>query len=65
MLYIIILLVCVLLRIRSGFAVALFVSCNAISTALQNTILKYTYGTVDLIDIIFALLKLFDVPTRP
>ncbi|XP_025425478.1 endoplasmic reticulum metallopeptidase 1-like isoform X2 [Sipha flava] len=44
MLYIIILLVCVLLRIRSGFAVALFVSCNAISTALQNTILKYTYG---------------------
>lgn len=56
MLYIIILLVCVLLRIRSGFAVALFVSCNAISTVLQNTILKYTYGTVNLIYIIFLLL---------
>jgi len=44
-LFIIILLVCVLLRIRSGFAVALFVTCNSISTMLQNTLLKNNYGS--------------------
>lgn len=45
LLYIMILLLCVLLRIRSGFAVALFVTCNTISILLHNTILKNDYGT--------------------
>lgn len=45
LLYILILLICVLLRIRSGFAVALFATCNAVSTVLQN-ILKNNSGTI-------------------
>ncbi|XP_027845862.2 endoplasmic reticulum metallopeptidase 1-like [Aphis gossypii] len=44
LLYIMILLLCVLLRIRSGFAVALFVTCNTISILLHNTILNNDYG---------------------
>lgn len=44
LLYIIILLMCVLLRIRSGFAIALFVTCNSISIVLQNAILQNNYG---------------------
>jgi hypothetical protein len=44
LLYIMILMLCVLLRIRSGFAVAFFVTCNTISIVLHNTILKNNYG---------------------
>lgn len=52
LLYILILLICVLLRIRSGFAVALFVTCNTISIVLKNIILKNDYGIIFLISVI-------------
>lgn len=57
LLYAIILFVCVLLRIRSGFAVALFVSCNSISIVLQNTLLKNNYGTISSIDLLHCYYK--------
>ncbi|XP_050425475.1 endoplasmic reticulum metallopeptidase 1-like [Adelges cooleyi] len=44
LLFITILLLCVLLHIRSGFVIALFVVCNMISTLLQNVLLKKNYG---------------------
>lgn len=55
LLYIIILFICVVLRIRSGFAVAMFVTCNAISVVLHNSIMNNYYGMAILIDIVLYL----------
>lgn len=61
LLYIILLLVCVLLRIRSGFAIAIFVTCNSISIVLQNAVLQNDYGIL-LTVVMFPLLNVIFYP---
>lgn len=61
LLYIILLLVCVLFRIRSGFAIAIFVTCNSISIVLQNAVLQNNYGILMTV-VMFPLLKVIFYP---